>query len=78
MSNDILTSIWWQLCWQPYFFSLLIGQKQWREKKEERITTSCEYERESCPKVVKKWLSKDHFSKKILSLSQNVSKNEST
>jgi hypothetical protein len=45
------------------FFSLLIGQKQWREKKgRERITTSCEYERESCPKVVKKWLSKYHFS----------------
>ena len=33
-----------------------------REKGRERITTSCEYERESCPKVVKKWLSKYHFS----------------
>jgi hypothetical protein len=36
-----------------------------REKGRERITISCEYERESCPKVVKKWLSKYHFSKKI-------------
>jgi hypothetical protein len=33
-----------------------------REKGRERITTSCEYERESCQKVVKKWLSKYHFS----------------
>jgi hypothetical protein len=33
-----------------------------REKGRERITTSCEYKRESCPKVVKKWLSKYHFS----------------
>jgi hypothetical protein len=33
-----------------------------REKGRERITPSCEYERESCPKVVKKWLSKYHFS----------------
>jgi len=33
-------------------FSLLIGQKQWREKKQERIRMSCEYERESYPKVV--------------------------
>jgi hypothetical protein len=33
-----------------------------REKGRERITTSCEYERESCPKVVKKWMSKYHFS----------------
>jgi len=33
--------------------SLLIVQKQWREKKEERETRmSCEYERESCSKVV--------------------------
>jgi hypothetical protein len=35
-----------------------------REKGRERITTSCEYERESCPKIVKKWLSKYHFSYK--------------
>jgi hypothetical protein len=35
-----------------------------REKGRERITTSCEYERENCPKVVEKWLSKYHFSKK--------------
>jgi hypothetical protein len=34
-----------------------------REKERERITILCEYERESCPKVVKKWLSKYHFSK---------------
>jgi hypothetical protein len=33
-----------------------------REKGRERITTSCEYERESCQKIVKKWLSKYHFS----------------
>jgi hypothetical protein len=33
-----------------------------REKGRERVTISCEYERESCPKVVKKWLSKYHFS----------------
>jgi hypothetical protein len=37
-----------------------------REKGRERITTSCEYERESCPKVVKKWLSKYHFSFKYV------------
>jgi hypothetical protein len=34
-----------------------------REKGRERIIILCEYERESCPKVVKKWLSKYHFSK---------------
>jgi hypothetical protein len=33
-----------------------------REKGREKITISCEYERESCPKVIKKWLSKYHFS----------------
>jgi hypothetical protein len=33
-----------------------------REKGRERITTSCEYEKESCSKVVKKWLSRYHFS----------------
>jgi hypothetical protein len=33
-----------------------------RKKGREGITTSCEYERESCPTVVKKWLSKYHFS----------------
>jgi hypothetical protein len=34
-----------------------------REKERER-KTSCEYERESCPKIIKKWLSKYHFSTK--------------
>jgi len=33
-----------------------------REKGREKIITSCEYERESCQKVVKKWLYKYHFS----------------
>jgi hypothetical protein len=33
-----------------------------REKRRERIKMSCEYERESCPKVVAKWLYKYHFS----------------
>jgi len=33
-----------------------------REKGRERIITSCEYERESCQKIVKKWLYKYHFS----------------
>jgi len=32
------------------------------EKGRERIITSCEYERESCQKVVAKWLYKYHFS----------------
>jgi len=33
-----------------------------REKGRERIRMSCEYERESCPKVVIKWLYNYHFS----------------
>jgi hypothetical protein len=33
-----------------------------REKGRERIITQCEYERESYPKVVQKWLYKYHFS----------------
>ena len=33
-----------------------------REKRRERILTSCKYERESCQKVVTKWLYKYHFS----------------
>ena len=33
-----------------------------REKGRERIRATCEYERESCPKIVKKWLYKYHFS----------------
>jgi len=36
-----------------FIFSIFIGQKQWREKKEER---------ESCLKVVTKWSYKYHFS----------------
>jgi hypothetical protein len=52
------------------FFSLLSywSKTMEREKGRERITTSCEYERESCPKVVKKWLSKYHFSYIFVSL----------
>jgi len=39
-----------------------------REKGRERIRTSCEYERESCTKVLTKWLYKYHFSiKKLIS-----------
>jgi len=37
-----------------------------REKGREIIRTSCEYERESCIKVVIKWLYKYHFSLKNL------------
>jgi len=33
-----------------------------REKGRERLKIECEYERESCLKVVTKWLYKYHFS----------------
>jgi hypothetical protein len=36
-----------------------------REKGREKIITSCEYERESCQKVVTKWLYKYHFSNNL-------------
>jgi len=44
-------------------FYFLIGQKQWREKKEERGREDYVSERESCPKNYHKWLYKYHFSK---------------
>jgi len=58
--------------WHPFddnfvdnlvFLTFYWSKTMEREKVREKITTSCEYERESCPKVVKKWLSKYHFSK---------------
>jgi len=45
-----------------FIFFLFIGQKQWREKKEERVRIECEYERQSYLKIVTKWLYKYHFS----------------
>jgi len=35
-----------------FIFFLFIGKKQRTEKKEERVRIECEYERESCHKVV--------------------------
>jgi len=35
-----------------------------REKRGDRIRTTCDYEKESCQKVVTKWLYKYHFSLK--------------
>jgi len=35
-----------------------------RQKRRERVRIECEYEKESCLKVVTKWLYEYHFSKK--------------
>jgi len=45
------------------FLSSYWSKTMKREKGRERIRTSCEYERENCPKVVTKWMYKYHFSK---------------
>jgi hypothetical protein len=62
LSNDILTSIWWQLCWQPCFSHfLLVKNNGERKRKREDNNIMWVWER-NCQKVVKKWLSKYHFS----------------
>jgi len=59
-SSDICTSIWRQLWWQPCFSHFLLVKNV--KNNGERKRTSCEYERESYPKVVTKWMYKYHFS----------------
>jgi len=44
------------------FLSSYWSKTMEREKGKERIRVTCEYEIESCSKVVKKWLYKYHFS----------------